>query len=103
MFGIVGTARLTFAPRVDHRSSCYTDSDEYSAVRSVCVVRRCVVLLVEGPDWTVNEVAADLRVHPVTVYRWVREGRIRGYRLGRSVRIHRGELERLKMASAADA
>lgn len=31
---------------------------------------------------TVHEVAERLRMHPVTVRNWLREGRLRGYRFG---------------------
>lgn len=31
---------------------------------------------------TVHEVADRLRMHPVTVRNWLREGRLRGYRFG---------------------
>lgn len=32
---------------------------------------------------TVDEVADQLRVHPETVRRWLREGRLSGYRISR--------------------
>lgn len=35
---------------------------------------------------SVNEAAKELGVHPWTLYRWAREGRIPAVKLGRSVR-----------------
>jgi excisionase family DNA binding protein len=42
---------------------------------------------------TVPEAAAYLRVHEQTVYELLREGRLRGVKVGRSWRIHRTTLE----------
>lgn len=48
------------------------------------------------PDWTPTAVAAVMNVHPVTIARWVREGRIQGYRVGQTVRIPAQEVERIR-------
>jgi excisionase family DNA binding protein len=43
--------------------------------------------------------AAELAdVAPGTIRRWLREGRLRGYRAGRAVRVKRDELEQLLRA-----
>jgi len=42
---------------------------------------------------TVREVAAYLRLSPLTVYHWVNAGKIPGFRLGGGWRFHRRELE----------
>ncbi len=58
---------------------------------------------------TVAQVAARLQVHPETVRRWLREGRLRGYFLSRKggYRIEESELRRFLSAgldsTAADA
>ena len=45
-------------------------------------------LLAQYPEiLTVEEVAAVLRVHPRSVQRWAREGRVASVRVGRSYRI----------------
>ncbi len=54
---------------------------------------------------TVPEVASRLRVHPESIRRWLREGRIHGVRIGGTragYRIPAGEVERfLKEAEKA--
>ncbi len=37
--------------------------------------------------YTVDEVAVQLRLHPLTVYRAVKDGRLEALRIGRSIRI----------------
>lgn len=47
---------------------------------------------------TLNEVAAQLRLHPESVRRWLREGKIHGRRLGPTRagwRIPRSEINRI--------
>jgi excisionase family DNA binding protein len=48
---------------------------------------------------TVNEVAERLRVHPITVRRHIKAGRLRAVRIGRSVRVSEAELSRLSSRS----
>jgi excisionase family DNA binding protein len=45
-----------------------------------------------GPICTVEEVARDLRLHPKTVQRFIREGRLPARRVGKSYRILRADL-----------
>ena len=47
------------------------------------------------PGLTVAEVAAELRTHVATVYRWVGSGQLSGIRVGRTVRIKAADLLRL--------
>ena len=42
---------------------------------------------------TVNDVAARLQVHPITVRRHIKAGKLRAVRVGRSVRIREAALE----------
>lgn len=44
---------------------------------------------------TVAEVAEFFRVVPMTVYRWVQQGKIRGVRVGRTWRIPRSEVDKV--------
>ena len=52
---------------------------------------------------TIDEVAERLRVHPNTVYRWCRTGRLRAVKLGKEWRILEEELEGALRGSATDA
>src|SRR5690349_1504045 len=49
-------------------------------------------------DLTTDEVAALLRLHRVTVQRWLKSGRLRGYQVGRSWPIPRAALEELQQS-----
>jgi excisionase family DNA binding protein len=49
---------------------------------------------------TVEEVAAVLRVHPRSIQRWAREGRVASVRVGRSYRIPRAEVLRWMLAAS---
>jgi excisionase family DNA binding protein len=53
---------------------------------------------------TVDEVATVLRVHPRSIQRWAREGRVPSVRVGRSYRIARADVVRwmLDASSASD-
>jgi excisionase family DNA binding protein len=49
------------------------------------------------PTYTIQEVADELRVHPWTVRRWIRAGKVKVIRYGhRTVRITEDEFNRLK-------
>src|SRR5438552_2375591 len=51
--------------------------------------------------YTVEHVAERLKLHPKTVLRFIRDGRLRATRLGKSYRILRSDLETLAGASPA--
>lgn len=42
---------------------------------------------------TIDEVADYLQVHPATVQRWMKEGKLKAVKLGRLTRIHKDALE----------
>ena len=42
---------------------------------------------------TVDEAAAELRLHPATIRRYIKDGRLRHTRIGKSIRIPRVALE----------
>jgi excisionase family DNA binding protein len=42
---------------------------------------------------TVEEVAAELRVHPETVRQWIRDGELDAFDTGRGYRISRADLD----------
>ena len=50
----------------------------------------------EGFDYTVDELAAAVRVHPMTITKLVSTGAIRTYRIGRARRIPREEGDRIR-------
>ena len=56
-----------------------------------------------GPDdvCTVDDAARHLRVHPKTVLRYIRDGRLRATRIGKSYRILRRDLEAFTGAAPA--
>jgi len=43
---------------------------------------------------TISELSAHLRVHPTTIYRLLREGRIPGFRVGSAWRFNRASIEK---------
>lgn len=45
---------------------------------------------------TVDEVSKIIQIHPMTIRLWLREGRIKGTRLGRVWRISEEQLEEIK-------
>jgi excisionase family DNA binding protein len=49
---------------------------------------------------TVNEVAERLRLHPITVRRHIKAGRLRAVRVGRAVRVSEAELRRFSGGDA---
>ena len=44
---------------------------------------------------TVREVAEYLKLSRTTIWRWCHEGKLQAFKVGRSWRIHRSELERI--------
>lgn len=45
---------------------------------------------------TVKEVAKILKIHPITVYRWIERGELKAVRIGtRSIRIREKDLDNL--------
>lgn len=50
--------------------------------------------------YTVEQFAERLKLHPKTVLRFIREGRLRAVKVGRSYRILRSELEAFGLAPA---
>jgi excisionase family DNA binding protein len=53
-----------------------------------------VIADLKEPPYTVPEVAATLRVGRATVYQLVQSGHLGSVRLGKTIRITRGQLER---------
>ncbi len=45
--------------------------------------------------YLVEELATKLRVNPMTIYRWIKSGRMAAVKLGKEYRIDRVEFERL--------
>jgi len=58
--------------------------------------RRPVLQPRERPEqpWTIDEIANDLRVSPMTVYRLIHGGELRAMRVGRSFRVAADEYDR---------
>jgi len=51
--------------------------------------------------FTIKELSEHLRVHPTTIYRLLREGRLPGFRVGSLWRFNRVEIERWEVAQAS--
>ena len=48
------------------------------------------------PDfYLVEELAKKLRVNPMTIYRYIKAGKLQAYKIGKSYRIAKVEFERL--------
>ena len=45
--------------------------------------------------YTVEEIAGTLRVHPITIFRALKKGKIKGIKIGNVWRISEEELERI--------
>ena len=45
--------------------------------------------------WNVKQTAKYLGLNPITIYQWVRKGKIAFKKFGKSVRIPKSEVERL--------
>ncbi|MGH7949524.1 MAG: helix-turn-helix domain-containing protein [Candidatus Binataceae bacterium] len=54
----------------------------------------------EGDILTITELSEHLRVHPTTIYRLLRQGRIPGFRVGASWRFSRGAIENWERGQA---
>ena len=52
---------------------------------------------------TVDEVATVLRVHPRSIQRWAREGRVPSVRVGRSYRIARADVVRWVLDASSES
>jgi excisionase family DNA binding protein len=50
---------------------------------------------------TIPELAAHLKVHPTTIYRLLREGRVPGFRVGAAWRFRRVEIENWEQSQLA--
>lgn len=44
---------------------------------------------------TAGQIADQFGVTPTTVYRWIKEGKVRGVRVGGIVRVKRSDLDRI--------
>lgn len=52
------------------------------------------------PDfYLVDELAAKLRVNPMTIYRYIKAGKLHAYKTGKAYRIAKAEFNRLLEAS----
>jgi excisionase family DNA binding protein len=51
--------------------------------------------------FTIKELSEHLRVHPTTIYRLLRQGRLPGFRVGSNWRFNRSAIEQWEAAQAA--
>lgn len=55
------------------------------------------------PFWTADDVAAHVKMHPQTVYRMAREGRIPSYKIGSALRFRPSEVREWAESQATAA
>ena len=55
----------------------------------------------EDEIFTIKELSDHLRVHPTTIYRLLRQGRLPGFRVGSNWRFNRAAIERWEIAQAS--
>ncbi len=48
----------------------------------------------DDPWLTIPEAGAELKLHPATLRRWVKDGRLQAVRAGRTWRVRRSDLDR---------
>jgi excisionase family DNA binding protein len=59
--------------------------------------RRPVITCEDMTDLTIAQAAESLGVHPVSIRRYISQGRLRAYRVGpRNIRVHADDIERIK-------
>ncbi|HLW70986.1 MAG TPA: helix-turn-helix domain-containing protein [Candidatus Binataceae bacterium] len=51
--------------------------------------------------FTIKELSEHLRVHPTTIYRLLRQGRLPGFRVGSNWRFNRTAIEQWEMAQVS--
>jgi excisionase family DNA binding protein len=51
--------------------------------------------------FTIKELSEHLRVHPTTIYRLLRQGRLPGFRVGSNWRFNRTAIEQWEVAQAS--
>jgi excisionase family DNA binding protein len=56
----------------------------------------------EDEIFTIKELSAHLRVHPTTIYRLLRQGRLPGFRVGSNWRFNRTAIEQWEKLQASD-
>lgn len=55
----------------------------------------------EDEIFTIKELSEHLRVHPTTIYRLLRQGRLPGFRVGSNWRFNRTTIEQWEIAQVA--
>jgi excisionase family DNA binding protein len=55
----------------------------------------------EDEIFTIKELSEHLRVHPTTIYRLLRQGRLPGFRVGSNWRFNRAAIEQWEIAQIA--
>jgi excisionase family DNA binding protein len=56
----------------------------------------------EDQIFTIKELSEHLRVHPTTIYRLLRQGRLPGFRVGSNWRFNRAAIEEWEKLQAAE-
>jgi len=57
---------------------------------------RSLIRRIKEDCYTLTDAASELGVAGVTVWRWVRDGKLKAHRIGRTVLIEKSEIERLR-------
>ena len=56
----------------------------------------------EDEIYTIKELSEHLRVHPTTIYRLLRQGRLPGFRVGSNWRFNRAAIEQWERLQASE-
>ncbi len=59
-------------------------------------------MALEDEIFTIKELSEHLRVHPTTIYRLLRQGRLPGFRVGSNWRFNRAAIEQWEQLQASE-
>ena len=77
---------------------------EVSAVGASNIRSRLAPIMPSQDEiFTIKELSEHLRVHPTTIYRLLRQGRLPGFRVGSNWRFNRAAIEQWERSQASDS
>ena len=73
-----------------------------STVEVYVAVAAGIQMASEDEIFTIKELSEHLRVHPTTIYRLLRQGRLPGFRVGSNWRFNRAAIEQWEKLQASE-